>query len=75
MHAIIGAEYLLKLLPTGTHSFDKFIKPSELTRWARQANLELTEQTGMTYNPLAKHYSLTPGNSSVNYLLAFQKNS
>lgn len=66
--AVIGAEYILGMLPKGTHDYAKFIKPSELTRWSRQANLEPTELIGMTYNPLTQHYALGR-DTSVNYLL------
>ncbi|WP_286876057.1 bifunctional 2-polyprenyl-6-hydroxyphenol methylase/3-demethylubiquinol 3-O-methyltransferase UbiG [Marinimicrobium sp. UBA4509] len=67
--AIVGAEYLLKLLPKGTHDYRKFIRPSELSRWMRAASLELKTLTGMTYNPLTKTYKLDPNDVSVNYLL------
>ena len=67
MFAIVGAEYLLKMLPRGTHEYAKFIKPSELNEWARQANLQLKNITGMTFNPLTNHYKL--GNDvDVNYM-------
>jgi 2-polyprenyl-6-hydroxyphenyl methylase / 3-demethylubiquinone-9 3-methyltransferase len=66
--AVIGAEYVLNLLPKGTHDYSKFIKPSELASWLRQSGLELQHQTGVTYNPLSKQYSLTP-DTSVNYML------
>lgn len=66
--AVIGAEYVLNLLPKGTHDYAKFIKPSELAAWLRQSGLELQHQTGVTYNPLNKHYSLT-ADTSVNYML------
>ena len=56
--AIIGAEYVLKLLPRGTHEYSKFIRPSELSRWLREAGLQLTDMTGLTYNPISKHYRL-----------------
>lgn len=68
LFAIVGAEYLLKMLPKGTHSFDRFIKPSELTRWARDCDLEAQEMTGLHYNPLTQLYSLGP-DTSVNYLV------
>ena len=68
LFAIIGAEYLLNLLPRGTHEYDKFIRPSELDRWLRSADLETRELIGMHYNPLTKHYWLAPG-VDVNYLL------
>ncbi|WP_439510577.1 bifunctional 2-polyprenyl-6-hydroxyphenol methylase/3-demethylubiquinol 3-O-methyltransferase UbiG [Marinimicrobium koreense] len=67
--AIVGAEYLLKLLPKGTHDYRKFIRPAELSRWMRAASLELKTLTGMTYNPLTKTYKLDPNDVSVNYLL------
>jgi len=70
--AIIGAEYLLNLLPRGTHDYAKFIKPSELARFARAAELSVNEVIGMSYNPLAKTYSLGP-DTSVNYLIAARK--
>lgn len=65
--AIIGAEYLLQLLPKGTHDYRKFIRPSELESWAREAGLALQDLTGMHYNPLTRHYWLAPG-VDVNYL-------
>ncbi len=64
--AIIGAEYILNLLPKGTHEHDKFIKPSELEQWARSADLLLDDLTGMHYNPLTMTYSLG-SNVDVNY--------
>lgn len=67
--AIVGAEYILKLLPKGTHDYQKFIRPSELNTWLRDAGLELQDITGMTYNPLTKSYKLNPKDVSVNYLL------
>jgi len=74
MFAIVGAEYILKMLPKGTHEYSKFIKPSELETWARAADLHLRELTGMTYNLLSKKYSL--GNDvDVNYLMHFQKDA
>jgi len=70
--AIVGAEYVLKLLPAGTHEYQKFIRPSELEEWARGAALELRASIGMHYNPLTKDYSLGP-NLDVNYLMHFQR--
>jgi 2-polyprenyl-6-hydroxyphenyl methylase/3-demethylubiquinone-9 3-methyltransferase len=71
--AVLGAEYILQLLPKGTHEYAKFIKPSELSRWAKSVDLELDELIGMSYNPLTKHYSL--GNdTSVNYLVHTVRN-
>ncbi len=70
--AIIGAEYLLKLLPRGTHDYAKFITPAELARMAREAGLDVDEITGMTYNPLSKVYKLE-ADTSVNYLMAARR--
>ena len=72
LFAIIGAEYVLNLLPRGTHEFAKFIKPSELAAYARAAGLDLQHTRGMEYNPLTRHYWLS-ANTSVNYMLAMQK--
>jgi len=72
LFAIVGAEYLLKMLPKNTHDFAKFIRPSELAEWARQANLTVNDITGITYNPLTKQYQLNK-NISVNYLLYLRK--
>jgi 2-polyprenyl-6-hydroxyphenyl methylase / 3-demethylubiquinone-9 3-methyltransferase len=69
LYAIIGAEYVLNLLPKGTHDYAKFIKPSELARMARAASLGVHEIIGMTYNPLTKVYALEP-DSDVNYIMA-----
>jgi len=68
LFAVIGAEYVLKLLPKGTHDYQRFVKPSELARWARSAGLRLGEMIGMTYNPFTQRYSLGP-DCDVNYLL------
>jgi 2-polyprenyl-6-hydroxyphenyl methylase/3-demethylubiquinone-9 3-methyltransferase len=68
LFAIIGAEYLLRLLPRGTHDYARFIRPSELESWTRQADLELRHIIGMTYNPLLKSYHLGT-DISVNYLV------
>ncbi|BAL25849.1 bifunctional 2-polyprenyl-6-hydroxyphenol methylase/3-demethylubiquinol 3-O-methyltransferase UbiG [Azoarcus sp. KH32C] len=68
LFAVVGAEYILKLLPRGTHEYGKFIKPSELARYARDAGLETTELLGMSYNPIAKTYSLGQ-DTDVNYLM------
>lgn len=72
LFAIIGAEYVLRLLPRGTHEYEKFIRPSELETWARSAGLELRSSIGMHYNPLTKEYSLGP-NVDVNYLMYYQR--
>ena len=71
--AIIGAEYLLRWLPRGTHDYARFIRPSELGRWIRAADLELTHLTGMTYNPLMGAYRLDEQDLDVNYLAACQR--
>ena len=71
--AIIGAEYVLQLLPKGTHEYAKFIKPSELAQWSRDANLSWQEITGMTYNPFTKKYRLNQNDVSVNYLVHVKK--
>ncbi len=71
--AVLGAEYVLRLLPKGTHEYSKFIRPSEIARWLRNNDLELRDITGMTYNPLTKTYALNPTDISVNYLLHARK--
>ncbi|ABC31063.1 ubiquinone biosynthesis O-methyltransferase [Hahella chejuensis KCTC 2396] len=68
LFAIVGAEYVLKMLPRGTHEWKKFIKPSELAAWLRSADLDLCEMRGMTYNPLLKEYKLGD-DVDVNYLM------
>ena len=70
--AIVGAEYILNMLPKGTHDYAKFIRPSELESWTRHANLQMKELTGMSYNPLSKHYSLGR-DLDVNYLAYCRK--
>lgn len=70
--AIVGAEYVLNLLPRGTHEYQKFIRPSELARYVREAGLELVDTRGMQYNPLTQRYWLDT-DSSVNYLFATRK--
>jgi 2-polyprenyl-6-hydroxyphenyl methylase/3-demethylubiquinone-9 3-methyltransferase len=72
VQAILGAEYVLRLLPRGTHDWSRFIRPAELARFARRAGLEMAGMTGMTYNPLTRIYRLTP-DASVNYIAAFRK--
>jgi 2-polyprenyl-6-hydroxyphenyl methylase / 3-demethylubiquinone-9 3-methyltransferase len=72
LFAIVGAEYILKMLPKGTHEYAKFIKPSELAGYARAAGLELRQLIGMTYNPLTKVYALNR-DTDVNYIMAFTK--
>ncbi len=73
LFAVIGAEYLLRMLPKGTHEYSKFIRPAELADWLRQADLNLLDITGMTYNPLTKHYKLDDSDVSVNYLVHASK--
>jgi len=72
LFAVVGAEYLLNLLPKGTHDYQKFIRPSEMEAWARAAGLQLVDLTGMTYNPLTQEYRLGK-DVSVNYLACFRK--
>ncbi len=72
LFAIIGAEYVLRILPKGTHEYAKFIKPSELADAARDAGLDLKEMLGMGYNPITQVYSLTR-DTSVNYLMAYRR--
>lgn len=67
--AVLGAEYLLRMLPRGTHDYGKFIRPSELASWLRCAGLELVDTQGMTYNPLTRRYSLKKHDLGVNYLV------
>lgn len=71
--AIVSAEYLLNMIPKGTHDFSTFIRPSELTRWARSAELNLLGLEGVTYNPLTGQFSLSAKDIDVNYLAAFEK--
>ncbi|MEN8108520.1 MAG: bifunctional 2-polyprenyl-6-hydroxyphenol methylase/3-demethylubiquinol 3-O-methyltransferase UbiG [Pseudomonadota bacterium] len=72
LFAVIGAEYLLNLLPKGTHEYSKFIRPSEMESWARAAGLALDDLTGMSYNPLTREYRLGQ-DVSINYLACFRK--
>ncbi|MCI0508954.1 3-demethylubiquinone-9 3-methyltransferase [Chromohalobacter marismortui] len=69
MFAILGAEYLLQLLPRGTHTYAKFIRPAELSAWCRDAGLRVSRQTGLTYNPMTKRYRLVANDVSVNYMM------
>ena len=71
--AIVGAEYIAGVLPRGTHEYLKFIRPSELARWGRDAGLELQDLTGIAYNPLTRSFRLSP-NTDVNYLARFTRN-
>lgn len=68
LFAVLGAEYILNMLPKGTHDYGKFIKPSELSNWVRQSGLNFAGMRGMSYQPLTQHYSLS-NDVSVNYLL------
>ena len=68
LFAVIGAEYLLRMLPRGTHDYTRFIRPSELSRWTRDAGLSMVELKGMTYNPVTDAYRLGE-DCDVNYLL------
>lgn len=68
LFAVIGAEYVLNMLPRGTHDYKKFIKPSELASWVRPADLSLQHQIGMSYNPITQHYWLGE-DVSVNYMM------
>lgn len=70
--AIVGAEYVLNMLPRGTHDYEKFITPSELARFARAADLSLIDMRGMTYNPITRIYSLG-ADTGVNYMMAFRR--
>ncbi len=74
LFAIVGAEYILNLLPRGTHHYDKFIKPSEVKSWANDLNMNISNITGMTYNPFLKKYSLG-SDVSVNYILELRFNN
>ena len=72
LFAIVGAEYMLNMLPRGTHEYAKLIKPSELAGYCRAAALDMEQTLGMEYNPLTRHYWLS-GNTSVNYMLATRR--
>ncbi|SDZ86470.1 bifunctional 2-polyprenyl-6-hydroxyphenol methylase/3-demethylubiquinol 3-O-methyltransferase UbiG [Microbulbifer marinus] len=73
LFAVVGAEYVLRLLPKGTHEYGKFIRPSEMGSWLRDAGLEVRDITGMTYNPLTRNYKLDPRDVNVNYLMHASK--
>ncbi len=73
MLAIVGAEYLLRMLPRGTHEYEKFIRPSELVAAARRSGLEVVEMSGMIYNPISRRYRLDSRDVDVNYLAAFRR--
>lgn len=70
--AVIGAEYILRWLPKGTHDYKKFIRPAELATWLRQANLNLVKMSGITYQPFTQQYQLSE-NIDINYLVCCQK--
>jgi 2-polyprenyl-6-hydroxyphenyl methylase/3-demethylubiquinone-9 3-methyltransferase len=72
LFAIVGAEYMLRLLPRGTHEYAKFIKPSELAGYARTVGLDIAEVTGLIYNPLTRRFSLG-ADTDVNYMMALRK--
>jgi 2-polyprenyl-6-hydroxyphenyl methylase / 3-demethylubiquinone-9 3-methyltransferase len=72
LFAIVGAEYVLRLLPRGTHEYARFIRPSELARWARDAGLTLQGSRGLQYNPITRRYWLSD-DTSVNYMVACRK--
>jgi len=73
LFAIVGAEYMLGMLPRGTHEYAKLIRPSELAQSCREAGLTLLQTRGLEYNPLTQHYRLS-SDTSVNYMLATRKN-
>ena len=73
LFAIVGAEYVLNLLPKGTHEYAKFIRPSEMASWIRESGLELDQMTGLLFNPITKKYSLNERDVSVNYMLCARK--
>ena len=71
--AVIGVEYILRMLPKGTHEYAKFIRPSELGEWIRNAGLEMTHMTGLLYNPITKTYRLNKRDVDVNYMICARK--
>jgi 2-polyprenyl-6-hydroxyphenyl methylase/3-demethylubiquinone-9 3-methyltransferase len=73
LFAIVGAEYVLNLLPKGTHEYAKFIRPSEMATWIREAGLELDQMTGLVFNPFTKKYRLNERDVDVNYMLCARK--
>lgn len=73
LFAIIGAEYVLRLLPRGTHEYAKFIRPSELANWSRDEGLQVNQMTGLLFNPLSKKYRLSDTDMDVNYMISTQK--
>jgi 2-polyprenyl-6-hydroxyphenyl methylase/3-demethylubiquinone-9 3-methyltransferase len=73
LFAIVGAEYVLRMLPRGTHDYSRFIRPSELAGWIRETELETTDIIGLTYNPITRVYRLTPRDIDVNYMACTQR--
>jgi 2-polyprenyl-6-hydroxyphenyl methylase/3-demethylubiquinone-9 3-methyltransferase len=73
LFAIVGAEYVLGLLPRGTHDYEKFLRPAEICGYARAVGLDLQQMTGLTYNPITRRYRLVRDDVSVNYLAAFRR--
>jgi len=73
LFAVVGAEHILRLLPAGTHDYGKFIRPSELAGWIREAGLTLGDMTGLTYNPVSRRYRLVREDVSVNYMVHARK--
>jgi 2-polyprenyl-6-hydroxyphenyl methylase/3-demethylubiquinone-9 3-methyltransferase len=73
LFAIVGAEYLLNMLPHGTHDYARFIRPSELDAWVRETDLRITDITGLTYNPITREYRLSPKDIDVNYLVTCRR--
>lgn len=73
LFAIVGAEHILRLLPAGTHEYEKFLRPSELAQCIRDAGLQLERMTGLTYNPISKRYRLVSRDVSVNYMVHASK--
>ena len=73
LFAVIGVEYVLRMLPKGTHEYGKFIRPSELGGWIRESGLELDQMTGLLYNPITKTYKLDERDVDVNYMICARK--
>jgi 2-polyprenyl-6-hydroxyphenyl methylase/3-demethylubiquinone-9 3-methyltransferase len=71
--AVLGAEYVLRWLPRGTHDYKKFIRPSELAAWSRQAGLQVRDLAGIVYNPLSQSFRTVTGDVDVNYIMHLQK--
>ena len=73
LFAVIGVEYVLRMLPKGTHEYSKFIRPSELGQWNREAGLDIDQMTGLLYNPITKTYKLDQRDVDVNYMICARK--